>query len=348
MCNIAGYVGTKRAAPILLEMLKREEGFDGGFYTGIATLHEGKIYYAKVVGDVDTLINEKAVQDLPGTIGIIHSRTPSGGGVKWAHPFVTQKNGVVTHAYVANGSSGVFKNRNDEYTRRTEQLLEQGYDMTSRDKGDCMRYQVMKDGSAVHMSDAMCQLIAYHIDAGKGIVEAMSAAFCEMPSEIVGLLLSLAEPNGIAYSRINMPMFVVFSEDGAYLSSTPSAFVGETTEPHALAPCSSGIVYKDGFTVFPYQEPPARVGVIDAEIRSKAYESVCAALKEGEKSFPQIRKHIEATLFKDGDCFPAARLVYEILYWLQKQDKLQIRRDRLAVENVCDGFAAPKFWLSWK
>ena len=31
MCNIAGYVGTKRAAPILLEMMKKEEGFAGGY-----------------------------------------------------------------------------------------------------------------------------------------------------------------------------------------------------------------------------------------------------------------------------------------------------------------------------
>ena len=44
MCNIAGYAGKCAAAPILIEMLRKEEGFDGGFYTGIATVHEGKIH----------------------------------------------------------------------------------------------------------------------------------------------------------------------------------------------------------------------------------------------------------------------------------------------------------------
>ena len=44
MCNIAGYVGSKQAAPVLLEMLKKQEGFDSGFYTGIATIHEGKFF----------------------------------------------------------------------------------------------------------------------------------------------------------------------------------------------------------------------------------------------------------------------------------------------------------------
>ena len=45
MCNIAGYVGEKRAAPILIEMMKKQEGFAGGYYTGIATIHKGKIYH---------------------------------------------------------------------------------------------------------------------------------------------------------------------------------------------------------------------------------------------------------------------------------------------------------------
>ena len=44
MCNISGYAGTKRAAPILIEMLKKQEFFDGGLSTGIATVDDkGKI-----------------------------------------------------------------------------------------------------------------------------------------------------------------------------------------------------------------------------------------------------------------------------------------------------------------
>lgn len=51
MCNIAGYVGTKQAAPILLDLIEKQEGLAAGYYTGIATYHEGKIYYQKLVGD---------------------------------------------------------------------------------------------------------------------------------------------------------------------------------------------------------------------------------------------------------------------------------------------------------
>ena len=58
MCIIAGYTGDKPAAPIIIEMLKKTEYIDGGLSTGIATIHEGKLYMRKVVGDVDTLIRE--------------------------------------------------------------------------------------------------------------------------------------------------------------------------------------------------------------------------------------------------------------------------------------------------
>ena len=53
MCNISGYAGNKQAAPILVEMLKKQEYFDGGLSTGIATIDdEGNLYYAKVFGSV--------------------------------------------------------------------------------------------------------------------------------------------------------------------------------------------------------------------------------------------------------------------------------------------------------
>ena len=70
MCNIAGYIGEKRAAPILIEMLRRQEGFDGGVCTGIVTLHEGRLYYRKVVGGVDALLKATDAMSLPGTVGI--------------------------------------------------------------------------------------------------------------------------------------------------------------------------------------------------------------------------------------------------------------------------------------
>ena len=49
MCNIAGYVGDRQAAPILVEMLRRQEIYDSGFSTGIVTIHQGKLDRKSVV-----------------------------------------------------------------------------------------------------------------------------------------------------------------------------------------------------------------------------------------------------------------------------------------------------------
>ena len=345
MCNIAGYVGTKRAAPILLEMLKKQEGLDGGFYTGIATLHEGKIYYAKLTGDTDKLIAQTNAAALPGTVGIIHSRTQSGGGDAWAHPFVNDKNGAPTIAYVANGFAGAFKNRNDEYTALTQRLLDAGYNMLSRVKLDNPRYQILADGTAVHMSDAMCQLIAKHIDGGHTPAQAMTNAFCEMPSEIVGLLLALSTPNAITFSRINMPMFVAFDGEGGYLASTPTAFPDGVGEATLLPACSSGQVEKDGFAVYPYANAPACIPPITSKIKSQAYVAVCKLLCERECTFPEVRMQAVAPLFKEKSCLPSAALAYAILCDLEKEGKLNVQTVR--VGGVA-GNTAPKFMLSLK
>ena len=88
MCNIAGYAGTRQAAPILLDMIRAQEPYDGDMATGVATIHEGKLYYKKVVGNVETFLKTFDPEELPGTLGIAHTR-PGGAadstGIPW-HP----------------------------------------------------------------------------------------------------------------------------------------------------------------------------------------------------------------------------------------------------------------------
>ena len=63
MCNIAGYIGTKKAAPILFEMIKKQEGYAGGYYAGIATVNDNKILSQKLLGSVQVLENTIAKVD---------------------------------------------------------------------------------------------------------------------------------------------------------------------------------------------------------------------------------------------------------------------------------------------
>lgn len=339
MCNIAGYAGTKAAAPILLDMMYRQEGLCGGYYSGIATIHQGKIYYAKLTGDVARLEALTQAASLPGTVGIIHSRSKSGGGDEWSHPFVHETQAGVQAAYVANGSAGCFENMKKERNDLTWQLLQEGYSMRSREPVQIGGYPVLPDGTGVHMSDTMCQLISRYIDHGAAMDDAMAAAFQHMPSEIVGLLLSLTDPDGIAWARINMPMMLGFCDHGAYLASSAMGIPADSREPIPLPPSAAGMVYRDHYTMKPFQAPPARVAPVTARLTKQAYDRICQALAEGPKTIGPLQTAIKP-LFDEADCVPKTLVVYQVLCALEQEGRL--KREQRRVPGAREDLDAPQ------
>ena len=87
MCGIVGYVGPKKAAPILIQGLKRLEyrGYDSA---GVALLNGGGVQVVKRSGKLSVLaqaVNEASPQ---GTCGIAHTRWATHGAPDQpnAHP----------------------------------------------------------------------------------------------------------------------------------------------------------------------------------------------------------------------------------------------------------------------
>lgn len=352
MCNLAGYSGSRDAAPVLLDMLSREEAFDGGFYSGIATIHEGKIYYTKVQGDVKALIENTDALELPGKIGIAHSRPGLVDcGREWAHPFIGYKGDVPEVAYIANGGVGCFSSQREKHNMISDSLYEAGYRLTSRVENVGSAYCTLRDGSTVHMSDVMCNLILRNMDNGDDAQSAMENAFCEMPSEIVGLMLSVSDPDRIFFSRINQPMFLGFSESETYLATTAIAFPDGIGEPLLLPAGHSGYVGNNKFSSKPFSSSPASVAKIDAKIFHDAYELICDILTKEKKSYynpvlgldlPNLLK----PLFDEADCQPASALAYSVLYALRNEGRLNIEKTTLTCPR--SGYVAPHFLLSVK
>lgn len=339
MCNIAGYVGERDAAPILIEMLRREEGWAGGYYSGIATIHEGKIYYAKITGDTDRLVSLTNAAKLPGKIGIIHSRSNGGGDDEWSHPFIGPDKKI---AYICNGSAGFFKNaekRND----LARELARDGYPMRSHCPVQIGTYPCFEDGSSVHMSDVMCQLIARNMDAGMDSQAAFEKSYCEMPSELIGLLLSLDSPDAIVWSRFNLPCRVAFAPHGAYLASTALAFP-EDADPASilqLPALSCGKVYRDRYTVKRFDNPPAVCAPADARAFALGYEIIIGKLAEKECRVGELSKLI-LPAFAEADIAERMPVVYGVLESLNRQGRLEIVRSRVA--GAREDLDAPRFF----
>lgn len=341
MCNIAGYIGEQQAAPILIEMIREQEGLDAGFYTGIATIHEGKIHYRKVVGDLERLLQETDAASLPGSIGIIHSRTPGDTGASWAHPFVCEREEEIKTAFVLNGWGGCFKSIKEKEKTISERLISEGFDLKSRVESNGQAI-TLSDNMRVHPSDVMCQLIGEKMEQGFRVVDAMAEAYCEFPMEIVGLMLSLAEPNAIAYARMNFPMFVGVAGHGTYLATAPQAFPTDASEPHLLPVLSSGLIYKDEFTCKPFKNKPATVAELNTHTYKIIYDAICEALKTEKQTLPMLGELIW-DMFDPADCTQRGAAAYSVLYDLDRQGKLQ--KETRYQSGVFEGLQAPVCYM---
>lgn len=340
MCTIAGYVGTKPAAPLLIEMMRKEEGIDSGYYTGITTIHQGKIHYRKVIGSLDQLLRETDAAELPGTIGIIHSRTPGAFlDGRWAHPHVCVKDGEVTEALVMNGHGGVFKEKTKiSNPPIAEELYAQGYEMRSAVDAETFRGGIeLQNGICVHSTDAKTQYAGRLIRQGVDTATAAAEAFCALPSEAVSLMLSLSEPEAITWVRMNFPMFVGFADHGAYLATVPLAWPEDAGEPLVLPALSSGLVRKDGYTVKRFPNPPVTVAPITPKVWHAAYEGIQKAMREG------VQKGFGATFkdaFEKADCTQANVVTYAVLSELYRQGRLKMETEYVPAKK--EGLLAPK------
>ena len=346
MCNIAGYVGTKNAAEILIGMIGREEGFDGGYYTGIATLNEGTICCEKLTGALYTLLEKKPAASLKGKIGIIHSRSESGGGDEWAHPFLEGKGETPRLAYIANGGNGCCKKYKARKIETAQRLEEAGYRHLSKIFLDTTKYVHLPDGSVVHMSDVMCQLIMEKIDEGHPVNKAMELAFIEAPSEIVGLSIYREIDDRVFFARYNFPLFAGFAPDGGYLASTPVAFPETVTKVIPIPACSSGYITKDELYCSTFVDrSPFSVEEADARIMKEGYDLVCSLISEKPCSNHELRAAVKP-LFSGADTGEPLQLLHSVYASLQKQGKLEIS---LQMQPGCaEGLLAPEFYMKRK
>ncbi|MBQ7118968.1 MAG: hypothetical protein IJO09_02030 [Oscillospiraceae bacterium] len=343
MCNIAGYVGKRDAAPIIIEMMRREEGFAGGYYSGLATISDSVIHHRKLTGNLNDLLSKTDAATLPGNVGIIHSRSNSGGGDEFAHPFCRFCDEKATIAYVANGAANFFANRFDECTEIAASLFKDGYSFTSVQDEEIPAYPKLPDGRTVHMSDLMAQLIARYIESGSTHADAINLAYQEMPGEIVGLLLSPNHPDSIAWSRINMPMFVGFASHGAYLASTPYAFPDDARDIKLLPAMCGGEVFPDRVTEKPYAKELCSIAPIDDETYNKAKKLLSKHISHEPKNMITGVDAIKPA-FSSADIIPRDALYYQLVY--DMKDELEFSEEML--DGAFNGLLAPKKYITFK
>jgi glutamine---fructose-6-phosphate transaminase (isomerizing) len=239
MCGIVGYVGTQKAASILLEGLKRLEyrGYDSA---GVAVLQNDRIDVAKKAGRVDNLVKEAARHRFTGSTGIGHTRWATHGGVTDAnaHPHVSSDG---KFALIHNG---VIEN----YSGIKKFLLGKGYTFQSETDTEALvnlvAYHYQKDAAKKETANSFLngtngeksrflesvRRSLMHVEGTYGI-----AVICtDFPGEIVAarkaspLVLGVGDGEFILASDVSALVSrtqnVVYLKDGELLHITPKNF----------------------------------------------------------------------------------------------------------------------------
>ncbi len=204
MCGIVGYIGRRKAYPILIKGLHRLEyrGYDSA---GVALINEaGQLNVYKAKGKVAELEAFCATKDTGGTIGIAHTRWATHGEPNTvnAHPHYSESERL---AIIHNG---IIEN----YAVLKAGLMEQGY--TFKSDTD---------------TEVLVQLVEYtqvnqHVD----LKTAVQLALQQVIGAYAIAILDKTHPDTLIAARKGSPLVVGIGEDEYFLASDATPIVEYT------------------------------------------------------------------------------------------------------------------------
>ena len=363
MCVIAGYAGNRPAAPILVDMLRREQFFDGGLSTGIATIHEGKLYTAKVLGDLDALLATYDILNFPGTVGIMHSR-PAGDFQSHAHPFVSEDGKL---AAVLNGTLRDVNGPDflETINSMMAGFVGKGYTVKSACSAEELpgTGRALPDGRAYHYSDGMTMLWGDLVSNSgaetirEDMAQAMVQTLATAPADIVMLGIHTLAEDTVTAGVISRPMNAGFGNGEMYLATSAMAFPEEIQKKPILPlpPTSVTQISPSGLRMYTTVIPGVQVQQIDAGIAGEFYRRIEAMLT-GKKDDPVSIYDIPAynqwrdiwsepyvdckfRAEKEGLLKPYATAVYDALWCFHKEGRLH------STLGEYRGMPMTRFWL---
>lgn len=220
MCVLCGYISkSDNVAPKLLALGEKIEGLWSGFYTGVGALgDDGIIRHHKTTGCSSHWRERFTTDDLSGRTGFFHSRTNSGGDARYAHPFVSCDG---TTMLVGQGHAGCFAKHNDKIVDIANSLLDEGVVFSSADyELERKKYQVLKDGSQVHVSDIVTEYAASLYRKLGDPLEAVRQTATDILEEAISLFIFNDKPGHIYVSNMNARLAIRRIPDGVFMSTS--------------------------------------------------------------------------------------------------------------------------------
>jgi len=224
MCGIFGCLSKNvKAAPVIHAALKRLEyrGYDS---VGIATIHNGKIYIKKDSGKIDDVHKLLNLDDMPGNLGIGHTRWATHGAPYQvnAHPHTDCKGEI---AVVHNG---IIEN----FSELRSELEDLGHKFKSKTD-----------------TEVIPHLIEENMKKGLGLVEAVREALKVVRGSYAIAVISSREPDKIVCARMESPLILGVGEDAVYCASDIPAFLPLTKRAVVIENGEIAVIGPDGYEI---------------------------------------------------------------------------------------------------
>ena len=208
MCGIVGYIGTKKASPILIQGLLKLEyrGYDSA---GIATIEKNRITVMKDKGRVKNLNNLEGIDDLEGTIGIAHTRWATHGKPSKinSHPHMDKDE---LFAVVHNG---IIEN----YNELRNDLTDKGYKFLSQTD-----------------TEVIPNLINYYYKEDKNMLKAVRNACMDLKGSFAIEVISKENPEKMIVVRKDSPLVIGKGDGEFFIASDIPAILSYTKEFYLL------------------------------------------------------------------------------------------------------------------
>ena len=229
MCGIIGYIGNKKASPILINGLLRLEyrGYDSA---GISTVEPNGLSIMKDKGRVKNLYNLDGIDDLTGTIGIAHTRWATHGkpSKENSHPHLDNSNNFsVVH-------NGIIENYND----LRNFLTDNGY--TFRSQTD---------------TEVIPNLIHYYYskddkDDEFKVLRAVQKTCMNLKGSFSIQVISTFMPNNMIVVRKDSPLVIGKGDGENYISSDIPAILSFTKDFYLLNDYEFALLSRDKIDFF--------------------------------------------------------------------------------------------------
>jgi glucosamine--fructose-6-phosphate aminotransferase (isomerizing) len=257
MCGIVGYIGTKKASPILIDGLLKLEyrGYDSA---GISTIENGYISNMKDKGRVKNLYNLQGINDLTGTIGIAHTRWATHGkpAKENSHPHMDNSS---TFSVVHNG---IIEN----YQELKLFLMDNGYHFLSQTD-----------------TEVIPNLIHYYYtrinDNNDKFLNAVHTACKDLKGSYAIEVLCKDEPETMIVARKDSPLVIGVGKDENYISSDIPAILSYTRDFYLLNDGDIAKLSKDTIAFYDMNLTP-----VIKELKSIEWD-VSACEKDGYEDF---------------------------------------------------------------